>query len=229
MGEVYRARDSRLNREVAVKVLSEGFDKDAARLRRFESEAKAVGSISHPNVLAIYDTGEHDGAPYLVTELLEGTTLRERLAAGPLPARKALEIATQIARGLAAAHEKGIVHRDVKPENVFITRDGNVKLLDFGIARADVSGTLAQTDTGAVIGTAGYMSPEQVRGLPADSRSDVFALGAVLFEMLTGKRAFDGDNAIARGYAILNTDPVPTGASPAIDRLVRRDRALFVA
>lgn len=226
MGEVYRARDIRLGRPVALKVLREDFDHDAERLRRFESEALALGALNHPNVVMVFSAGEDAGLPYLVTELLEGATLKERMKGGPLPVHKALEYASQIARGLAAAHEKGILHRDVKPENVFVTREGTVKLLDFGIAHANsavpVVGTLALTQSSAVMGTAGYMSPEQVRGQHADLRSDVFGLGAVLYEMLSGTRAFDGATPVDRGYAVLNTDPPQLAVSPAVEKVVRR-------
>src|SRR5260221_14137439 len=184
MGEVYRARDPRLGREVAVKVLPAYFCRDPDRLRRFEQEARAAGALNHPNILAVYDVGTHDGAPYLVTELLEGTTLRDRLSAGAPPTRKAVEFAVQIAHGLSAAHEKGIVHRDLKPENVFICRDGRTKILDFGLAKLTAPEAVDATSTdlelrdetgkGVVLGTAGYMSPEQVRGEKADARSDIF-------------------------------------------------------
>ncbi len=184
MGEVYRARDTRLDRTVAVKVIHASLVADAERLRRFEQEARAVGALNHPNILAVYDVGEHEGSPFLVTELLEGDSLRERLRAGPLPVRKALEFGAQIAAGLAAAHEKGIVHRDLKPENIFVTRDGRIKILDFGLAKVSApisdgrAQTLAtqdtrgqiQTEPGAILGTVGYMPPEQVRGMPADMR-----------------------------------------------------------
>jgi eukaryotic-like serine/threonine-protein kinase len=233
MGEVYRARDPRLGREVALKVLPPAVREDAERLRRFEQEARAAGALNHPNVLAVYDVGEHEGAPYLVTELLEGATVRERLAAGRVPPRKALEWAAQVARGLGAAHAKGIVHRDLKPENLFVTKDGRVKILDFGLAKAlggEVSATestLAETEPGAVLGTAGYMAPEQVRGKPADARADIFAFGAVLYELLAGKRAFDGDSAVERGHAILTKDPPPLAASgvtvpAAVERVIQR-------
>src|SRR5262249_8076599 len=177
MGEVYRARDPRLGREVAIKVLPASFSADAERLRRFELEARAAGVLNHPNITAVYDIGQHEGSPYVVQELLEGETLRNRLAAGPFSARRALGHALQIVPGLAAAHEKGIVHRDLKPENVFVTKDGRVKILDFGLAKVTSSQdegsssrmpTVAGTEPGLVLGTLGYMSPEQVRGLPAD-------------------------------------------------------------
>jgi eukaryotic-like serine/threonine-protein kinase len=216
MGEVYRAVDTRLGREVAVKVLPAGLAKDADRLRRFEQEARTVAALSHPNILGVHDIGTHDGAPFLVSELLEGQTLREKVEAGPLPVRRAIEYALGIAQGLAAAHEKGIVHRDLKPENVFITRDGRVKILDFGLAKLvkpeeghETVVTLASPATlpGMVLGTVGYMSPEQVRGESSDARSDIFSFGAVLFEMLTGKRAFKRDTAAETMTAVLREEP----------------------
>src|SRR2546421_5583838 len=188
MGEVYRARDTKLGRDVAIKVLPAAFSADAERLRRFEQEAQAAGALNHPNILVIFHIGTHEGAPYIVSELLEGETLRERLGAHassvPLPQRKAIDYALQTAHGLAAAHEKGIVHRDLKPENLFVTNDGRVKILDFGLARMTQSEVSSQatdlptatpgTEPGMVLGTLGYMSPEQVRGRPADARSDIF-------------------------------------------------------
>jgi serine/threonine protein kinase len=216
MGEVYRARDAKLNRDVAVKTLPQGVAADPSLYARFEREARVIASLSHPNVLAIYDFGQTDGTTYLAMELLEGETLRQRLASGALPTRKAVEIAAQIARGLAAAHEKGIAHRDLKPENVIVGRDGHVKILDFGLARqrdapaADDtrSPTIARpTDPGTLLGTAGYMSPEQVRCEPADHRSDIFSLGCVLYEMLTGRRAFQEATAVQTMNAILTADP----------------------
>jgi len=216
MGEVYRAVDTRLGREVAVKVLPAGLAKDADRLRRFEQESRTVAALSHPNILGVHDIGTHDGAPFLVSELLEGQTLREKVEAGPLPVRRAIEYALGIAQGLAAAHEKGIVHRDLKPENVFITRDGRVKILDFGLAKLvkpeeghETVVTLASPATlpGMVLGTVGYMSPEQVRGESSDARSDIFSFGAVLFEMLTGKRAFKRDTAAETMTAVLREEP----------------------
>lgn len=235
MGEVYRARDSRLNREVAVKVLPAVLSRDPDRLRRFQQEAQAAAALNHPNILAIYDFGEREGAPYIVSELLEGETLRERLRPGALPVRKATEYVLQIARGLAAAHEKGIVHRDLKPENIFLTKDGRVKILDFGLAKltrpaeyeAGDSPTLPdRTDPGVVMGTAGYMSPEQVKGQPADHRSDLFSFGAVLYEMLSGKRAFRGETAVETMSAILKEDPpelteTNRNIPPALERIVR--------
>ncbi|MGH9364578.1 MAG: serine/threonine-protein kinase, partial [Thermoanaerobaculia bacterium] len=197
MGEVYRARDTRLGREVAIKVLPSAFSSDADRMRRFEQEARAASALNHPNILTIHDVGVSGGAPYVVSELLEGETLRQHLSVGALPARKAVDYAVQIANGLAAAHEKGIVHRDLKPENVFVTADGRVKILDFGLAKltgleigsavtnapTQAPTLAAGTEPGVVMGTAGYMSPEQVRGQAADARSDLFAFGAMLYEM----------------------------------------------
>ena len=224
MGEVYRARDSRLGREVAVKVLPESFAAGADSLRRFEQEARAIGALNHPNVLAIYDVGTRGSAPYLVTELLEGATLREEM---PVSQRKAIDYARQVAAGLAAAHSKGITHRDLKPENLFVARDGRVKILDFGLAKVDAGvDTLENTQTlatspGVVMGTAGYMSPEQVRGKPADHRSDIFSCGVILYELLSGKRAFQGDSAVETMNAILKEDPPPL-EDAALDRVVRR-------
>jgi eukaryotic-like serine/threonine-protein kinase len=232
MGEVYRARDARLNRDVAVKILPAAFARDPERMRRFQQEAQAVAALNHPNILAIHDFGEHKGSPYLVTEFLEGETLRGRLGSGALPVRKAAEFAEQIARGLAAAHDKGIVHRDLKPENIFVTRDGRVKILDFGLAKLtpvvtpDAATLASQTEPGVVMGTVGYMSPEQVKGLVADHRSDLFNLGAILYEMLSGKRAFQGQTSVETMSAVLKEDPpqfAETNRSvpPAIERIVR--------
>ncbi len=236
MGEVYRARDTRLGRDVAIKVLPEKMARDAERLRRFETEARAVAALNHPNILSIHDIGTHNGAPYLVSECLEGQSLRMELISGPLPLRRAIEYGTQIAQGLAAAHDKGIIHRDLKPENIFVTRDGRVKILDFGLAKlarpeaeSDDGATVeaVPTSTGAVMGTVGYMSPEQVRGEPADARSDIFALGTILYEMLCGQRAFRRDTSAETMTAILKEDPPElslTGKpiSPALDRIIRR-------
>ncbi len=231
MGEVYRANDSRLHRAVALKVIGlTGSDGD--RLRRFEQEARSIAALNHPNIIAIYDVGTHGEVPFLVTELLEGETLRERLNRGPIPVRKAIEIATQIAQALSAAHERGIVHRDLKPENVFLTKDGHTKLLDFGLAKEQAIGaatgmtvTSAQTTPGTVMGTVGYMSPEQVRGLPADHRSDIFSFGTVLYEMLSGKRAFTGGSSVETMHAILNDDPPEIDITaaripPGLERIV---------
>ena len=249
MGEVYRARDPRLGREVALKVLPAALSADADRLRRFEQEARAAGALSHPNLLTIYDVGTaevdpHRGAPYLVSELLEGETLRERLSGGVLPVRKAIDYAIQAAHGLAAAHEKGIVHRDLKPENLFVTQEGRLKILDFGLAKLkqiessdgrlsavpttpmrDGPGVVRGTEPGVVMGTMGYMSPEQVRALPVDPRSDLFSLGAILYEMLSGRRAFHGATAADTMSAILKEDPPELGepggrVPPALARVV---------
>jgi eukaryotic-like serine/threonine-protein kinase len=239
MGEVYRARDTRLDRIVAIKVLPGSFSADPDRLRRFEQEARSVAALNHPNILAVHDIGTYDSAPYMVCELLEGETLRERLLGGALSPKKAVEIATQIALGLAAAHEKGIVHRDLKPENIFLTKDGRVKILDFGLAkiarggsdanaavRTLTSAAISLTEDGHVLGTAGYMSPEQVRGVAVDHRSDFFTFGAILFEMLSGKRAFRRDTAAETMTAILKEDPpelteTNRSVSPALERIVR--------
>ena len=235
MGEVFRARDTRLQREVALKVLPASFASDADRRTRFEREAQAIASLSHPNILAIHDFGATADAPpisYIVTELLHGSTLRDRISEGPLPVRKAIDVTIQIARGLAAAHSRGIVHRDLKPENVFLLDDGQVKILDFGLARpgAAAGGTAetvaAVTDPGTVMGTVGYMAPEQVRGQVVDARADLFSLGAVFYEMLAGKPAFKRDTAADTMSAILNQDPPDLGATrtdftPALDRILR--------
>ncbi len=237
MGEVWRARDPRLGRDVAIKVLPESFSADAERLRRFEQEARAAGILNHPNITAVLDIGEHEGAPYVVQELLEGETLRARLSGGALPVRKAIEQAVQIARGLAAAHEKGIVHRDLKPENIFVTRDGRLKILDFGLAKltqSEIPGgqqtnlptASAGTEPGVVLGTLGYMSPEQVKGKPADQRSDIFSFGAILHEMLSGTRAFHRDSAAETMSAILREEPPDLSATnksiqPGLERIVR--------
>ena len=233
MGEVYRAHDTKLRRDVAIKVLPELLASDPDRLARFEREAQAVAALSHPNILAIHDFGREGQITYAVMELLEGATLRERIRSGPLPARRAIEYGIQIARGLAAAHEKGIVHRDLKPDNIFITSDGHLKILDFGLARsvAPVAASVATvtgaaTDAGTVLGTVGYMSPEQVRGIAVDHRSDIFSFGAVLYEMLSGARAFGGDSAVETMNAILKEDPpelpaVDEALGAPLDRLVR--------
>ena len=235
MGEVYRARDSRLDRQVAVKILPSSFSSDPDRLRRFQQEATAAAALNDPGILAVYDVGSHDGTPYVVSELLEGETLRDRLRAGALPRRKAIELAVQIARALAAAHDKGIVHRDLKPENLFVTREGRIKILDFGLAKfvrpeeragSHTSAPTVETSPGLVMGTVRYMSPEQVRGQPAGPRSDIFAFGAVLYEMLSGQRAFKGETPADTMSAILKEDPpdmAETGReiSPALERIVR--------
>ena len=235
MGEVYRARDSRLKREVAIKVLPQAFSLDADRLHRFEQEALATAALNHPNILAVFDIGTNEGSPYVVSELLEGETLRERLRGGSIAVRKTLDYALQIAHGLAAAHEKGIIHRDLKPENLFITKDGRVKILDFGLAKltqADSANHTSlptmthATEAGVVLGTAGYMSPEQVRGAPVDARSDIFSFGAILYEMISGKRAFHRETAADTMSAILKEDPpdlseTNRNVSPALERIVQ--------
>src|SRR5262245_38019127 len=197
MGEVYRARDGQLLREVAIKVLPTAFSRDADRQRRFEREARAAAGLNHPNIIAVHDVGVHDGVGFIVTELLEGETLRERIGGRALPPRKAVEYAIQIAGGLAAGHERGIVHRDIKPDNLFVTRDGRIKILDFGLAKIidpgdsdDATATVTLDGVGPIVGTAAYMSPEQARGLRVDSRSDIFSLGVVLYEMLAGYAPF---------------------------------------
>jgi serine/threonine protein kinase len=238
MGEVYRARDSRLGRDVALKVLPSAFSADPERLARFEQEARAAAALNHPNILAVHDVGRHDSSPYIVSELLDGESLRARLSGGALGVRKAIEYAIQIAQGLAAAHDTGIVHRDLKPDNIFITSDGRVKILDFGLAKLTetepTGGTVTTLPTsppdtlpGVVLGTIGYMAPEQVRGLAADPRSDIFAFGAILYEMLSGKRAFQRDTPIETMTAILKEDPPDVSDSaphilPALARIVDR-------
>jgi serine/threonine protein kinase len=217
MGEVYRARDKKLDRDVAVKVLPPSLARDADALARFEREAKAVAALSHPNILAIHDFGTHDGTAYAVTELLEGDTLRGKLDGGAISQRNALDWSLQVARGLSAAHGKGVVHRDLKPENVFVCNDGHVKILDFGLAkRVGMIGpdeqTMEQagsghTEAGTVMGTMGYMSPEQLRGLPVDHRSDIFSFGAILYELLSGRKAFKRDTASDTIAAVLREEP----------------------
>ena len=239
MGEVFKARDTRLRRDVALKLLPPSFASDPGRVRRFEQEGRAVGALDHPNVLVVHDVGVHAGLPYLVTELLQGETLRERMRDGGLPPRRALEVAIHVARGLSAAHDKGIVHRDLKPENVFVTRDGRAKVLDFGLARmggaveldddaeTQSAGGEPQTSPGVLLGTVAYMSPEQARGRPADVRSDVFSLGIVLYEMLAGKRPFNGATVADTLTAILREDPpaiLPASGvlPPSVERVIRR-------
>ncbi len=237
MGEVYRARDTRLGRDVAIKVLPADYAQDADRRRRFEQEARAVAALSHPHIVALHDVGEHEGAPFLVSELLEGETLAALLREGALPVGKAIEFGVQIAKGLAAAHGRAIVHRDLKPANVFITTGDHVKILDFGIAKLTASDSdsqptelttrAASTEQGTVIGTAGYMSPEQVRGLPTDQRTDIFSFGCVLYEMLSGHRAFRGDTRADTLSAILKDDPQPLRdlretVSPMLQQVVDR-------
>jgi hypothetical protein len=236
MGEVYRARDTSLKREVAIKILPSGWSTDPERLHRFEFEAQAAAALNHPNIVSIFHVGRYDGSPYIVTELLQGETLRERVRRGRIPLREALDIGIGIARGLAAASAAGIVHRDLKPENVFLTKDGRVKILDFGVAKLHPSKTTSgedetlthqQTSPGYVVGTAGYMSPEQIRGEAADTRSDIFALGLILYEMLTGQRAFHKPTSAATMSAILNEEPPPISQlsptiPPALQHVVHR-------
>src|SRR5512146_1623985 len=236
MGEVYKARDTKLNRLVAVKVLPESLARDPDALARFEREAHAVAALNHPNILAIHDFGSQGGVAYAVTELLEGESLRSRLEGGAaLSPRRATEIATAIAHGLAAAHDKGIVHRDLKPDNIFVTADGRVKILDFGLAKKvgmDAAETNAPTspagtEPGTVLGTVGYMSPEQVRGREVDHRTDIFSFGAVLYEMLAGRRAFRGDSSVETMNSILKDDPPAMHegkslVSPGLELIVRR-------
>src|SRR5450755_1510285 len=234
MGEVYRARDPRLGRDVAIKVLPPSYSADPDRLRRLAQAARAAGLLNHPNVMAVYDVGSDEaGEPYVVSELLEGETLRSALAGGTLAPRRAVDYALQIAHGLAAAHEKGILHRDLKPENLFVTNDGRVKILDFGLAKltqtegqsGPQTNLPTATEPGVVMGTLGYMSPEQVKGKPADQRSDIFAFGAILYEMLSGARAFHRDSAAETMSAILREEPPDLSATnknvpPGLERLV---------
>ncbi len=237
MGEVYRAHDARLDREVAIKVLPADLAADEDRLRRFEQEAKATSALNHPNILTVYDIGEYEGSPFIVAELLDGEELRDRLLEGQIPLRKVIEYAQQIVSGLSAAHEKGIVHRDLKPENLFLTKDDRVKILDFGLAKLRAPKTEAGssedetrkaiTNPGVVMGTVGYMSPEQVRGEKVDHRSDIFSFGAILHEMITGRRAFRRDTIAETMSAILKEEPEELSESnpninPALERIVRR-------
>jgi serine/threonine protein kinase len=237
MGEVYLAQDTRLDRKVAIKVLPADFAADKDRLQRFEQEAKATSALNHPNILTVYDIGEYEGSPFIVAELLEGEELRQRLDDGPIPLRKVSEYAQQIVSGLSAAHAKGIVHRDLKPENLFVTKDDRVKILDFGLAKLSEPGAVATgsedatrkalTNPGVVMGTVGYMSPEQVRGHATDYRSDIFSFGAILHEMITGRRSFRRETMAETMSAILKEEPdeltesVPN-ISPSLERIVRR-------
>jgi serine/threonine protein kinase/dipeptidyl aminopeptidase/acylaminoacyl peptidase len=239
MGEVYRARDQRLARDVAIKVLPPSFLGEPERLLRFEQEARAAGQLNHPNIMAVYDIGTHEGTPYVVEELLEGDTLRQKMAGTALPPRKAIDYAGQIAQGLAAAHQKGIVHRDLKPENLFVTHDGRVKILDFGLAKLTgpaaalpsasqltEAPTAIETGAGVVMGTVGYMSPEQVRGQAADHRSDIFSFGCVLYEMISGQRAFQRDSSVETMNAILREEPAEISQTrvdlpPGLERVVQ--------
>src|SRR5262249_2134678 len=250
MGEVYRARDTRLDRAVAIKTLPEEFETDAERLARFEREAKVLASLNHPNIGAIYGLEKHDARHFLVLELVEGETLADHIARGPVPVDESLKIAQQIAEALQAAHDKGVIHRDLKPATIKITPDGTVKVLDFGLAKAGDVGssdadvlsnsptlrTLASSP-GMILGTAAYMSPEQAKGKPVDRRTDIFAFGCVLYEMLTGKRAFEGDDVSDTLAAVLRAEPdwsllpadVPPGLRTVIQRCLEKDRAKRVA
>ena len=244
MGEVYRAHDTKLDRDVAIKVLPDAFASDPELLRRFQQEGRAAGALNHPNIMAVYDADIDGPTPYVVCELLEGKTLRSLIADGSITRRKAIEYTKQIAAGLAAAHDKGITHRDLKPDNLFVTADGRVKILDFGLAKMrpltsagspdsavatrEMGAVIIDsgTDTGTILGTVGYMAPEQVRGQGADSRSDIFSLGTVLYEMLAGRRAFRGDSAVETMNAILKEDPpelpqVGQDAAPAMEHVIR--------
>ena len=234
MGEVYKARDTRLGRDVALKVIAAGFAAQPDRLARFEQEARAAAALNHPNICAVFDVGTHEGAPFIVSELLEGETLRSVCAAGTLSPKRGIEYAAQIARGLAAAHDKGIVHRDLKPENVFITGEGRAKILDFGLAKltqpdvgavgfTQAATTPQLTQTGTAVGTVSYMSPEQVRGLPTDFRTDIFSFGAVLFEMVTGSQPFRGETTADTMSAILREDPPdPAADNPRVSTALAR-------
>src|ERR1039458_5686152 len=238
MGEVYRARDPRLGREVAIKVLPAGYSTDSERLRRFEQEARATAALNHPNILTVFDIARQDESPYIVSELLEGETLRDKLHGGELPVKKAIDYALQIIRGLVAAHDRGIFHRDLKPENIFVTRTGQVKILDFGLAKlampeSEGAGGLSTTLTietatadAVLLGTMGYMSPEQLRGQSGDARSDLFSFGVVFYEMLSGRKAFHGKTSADTISAILKEDPpglmtMGRDVPPMLERIVR--------
>jgi serine/threonine protein kinase len=239
MGEVYRAKDTRLGREVALKVLPSEFSSNKDRLSRFEQEARSSSSLNHPNIITVYDIGSVDSSFYIAMELIEGWTLRETLESGPIPLRKSIAIAAQLADGLSKAHDAGIVHRDLKPENIMISRDGFVKILDFGLAKASKTATdasaiatIAKTDPGTIVGTVGYMSPEQAAGKALDYHSDQFSFGSIFYEMVTGKRAFHRESAVQTMSAIIQEDPEPVGATtqqtPApvrwmIDRCLAKD------
>jgi serine/threonine protein kinase len=237
MGEVYRARDAALKRDVAIKVLPAEWSRDIERLRRFELEAQATAALNHPNIVSIFHVGRYDGSPYIITELLQGETLRERLRKGPMRLREVVDYGGELARGLAAAHDAGIVHRDLKPENIWLTKNGRIKILDFGLAKlapakaASLDGPTVsvrqESVPGQVLGTVGYMSPEQVRGEVADARSDIFAVGVVLYEMLTGKPAFRKATSAETMAAILNEDPPSVSQTapsipPGLQRIVSR-------
>src|SRR5438876_6760030 len=236
MGEVYRARDTRLKRDVAIKVLPRAFAADGERLHRFEQEARSAAALNHPNIVSVHDMGTADGSPYIVFELLEGQNLRQLLRQGPIPVSKVLNYAIQAAHGLAAAHDAGIVHRDLKPDNLFVTTDGRLKILDFGLAKLTRTGTAPdgsageipmETESGRIFGTLDYMSPEQVRGQRVDHRSDIFSFGAILYELFAAKKAFAGDSSADTISAILHQDPpeltrATPPVDPAVDRSIRR-------
>ena len=229
MGEVYRARDLRLKREVAIKTLPPGFAGDPDRIARFEREARAASALNHPNIVSVHDIGHEGGVSFIVSELVEGETLTQVIGHGPLPLRKLIEVGTQICEGLAASHAAGVIHRDLKPSNIMLTRDGRVKILDFGLARQDRaqgfdSTTMEASSPGMILGTPGYMSPEQVRGEPTDARSDLFSLGVVLYEMACGQRAFRGTSSIEVMNSILKDEPpeLPSASQPSLDRIIRR-------
>src|SRR6516225_8368514 len=240
MGEVFRAHDDRLSRDVALKIIRPAAYSDPDRLRRFEQEAQAAAALNHPNIVAIYDVGFHEGHPYIVSELLEGKTLRERLQEGAIPIRQAADFALQVAQGLMAAHEKHIIHRDLKPENLFITKDQRVKILDFGIAKLtlhesqsnSLQSMTTQTKSGVVLGTAAYMSPEQLRAKPVDYRTDIFSFGSILYEMLSGRRAFRGETDADTITAVLKEDPpelcdvrpgVPSAFEPIVSHCLEKN------
>src|SRR5947209_8684061 len=235
MGQVWRARDARLSRSVAIKILPPDVAGDPVRRQRFEQEARALGALNHPNIVAVYDIGQSDGQAYIVSELVEGESLRALIERGPVTGRKLLDIATQTADAVAAAHALGIVHRDLKPENIMLARDGRVKVLDFGLAKQNAPQTTEETATialsqpGMVMGTVGYMSPEQVRGEAVDARSDIFSFGAILYEMLSGHRAFAGATPVDTMSAILHADPPDLAQSTvpipeSVERIVRHCR-----
>ena len=240
MGEVYRARDTRLRREVALKMLPDASAHDADSLARFDRETRAVAALNHPSILAIHDTGTFRAIPWAVTELLQGESLAERLRTGPLAPEKAVEVTAQVADGLSAAHARGIIHRDIKPDNIFLTNEGRAKILDFGIARIEqpartpgISGPRHSTSSQFLVGTAGYMSPEQVRGKSIDARTDIFALGATFYEMLTGRRAFARETPVETLGAVLRDDPkehpeaqkIPPSLQPFVFRALEKDAA----
>jgi eukaryotic-like serine/threonine-protein kinase len=241
MGEVYRARDNRLSREVALKMLPDAAAHDADSLARFDRETRAVAALNHPNIMAIHDTGSFRAIPWAVTELLQGESLADRLRSGPIAPEKAVDIAAQIADGLAAAHLRGIIHRDIKPDNIFLTNEGRAKILDFGIARIEqpartpgIAGPRStHTSSQFLVGTAGYMSPEQVRGKPIDARTDIFSLGATFYEMITGRRAFARETPVETLGAVLRDDPtthpetekIPDGLRAFVFRALEKDPA----